>query len=297
MNPDINDAAWIKQRGKLWDSVSKKFKKAFTKRDLTVLKAWFMGEPYEHGNTKLYGESLAHAWALAWILSPFQNRETWRRLITADLKSWQNVKDPIQLGLARLSCLYAENNTNYGWDFATHLEVSKYTLGDRFANGDYVFEGIPCRYAFSVQDFHFAWIVGALQWLGGAEVDDETVVTHFFLHWQEAMRLSHTAYFNKKVSRRVSGAQNEIHNMMRRAFDYEADVGYAAETGKLSKAGIENRLAFGKALKDYFESPKQPIYIQNLYDFVTDKAYERPFPYDFMPEEDDISLSEVEAGG
>ncbi len=74
MNPDINDAVWIKQRGTLWDSVSMNFKDEFTKREIKVLKAWFMGEPFEYGNDEKYGEDLAFSWGLHWLLSPIQ---TW----------------------------------------------------------------------------------------------------------------------------------------------------------------------------------------------------------------------------
>lgn len=295
-NPDIHDPEWQKQRAAQWESLSKPLKKDFTRKQMAVLKGWFMGEPYEYANYEKYGDALACSWTWPMVLHPIQTPTFWKKLLLEDLKKWHGPRYVLEHGLSHLSGLQAEDRSEVGWGFETSLEAAAYSLGERFVTGPYEFEGIACRYPFSVGNMISGWNFGASQWLAGVAQNDDSVIAHYFEHWRQAMALAHPAYFDFVASRKVWQTQLFLHGFMRRVQNYKCHVEEAAQEYKLSELGLNNRLRLGSQLKTYFESPDCPEKIQKLYEFSIDPHYQQPNPYVFMPEEFDITAAELKNG-
>lgn len=295
-DPDIHDPEWQKQRAARWELLSKYHKKDFTRKQMAVLKGWFMGEPYEYGNYEKYGDDFACSWTWPMVLHPIQTKSFWKKLLLEDLKKWQGPLYSLESGLAHLAGLHAADRSEVGWDFETSLDAAAYVMGDRFVTGPYEFEGVACRYPFSIGGMIKSWNWGAFEWLGGETKNDESVIAHYFEHWTQAMALAHPAYFSLLASRRLWQTQLFLQGFMQRVQDYEPLIEEHSKEYHLSEKGIENRLRFRRQIKDYFESPNCPEKIQKLYEFSIDPNYKRPSKFKKMPEELDITDAEIKNG-
>lgn len=287
LNPDIHDPTWIAAREEQWKTVAKFHKKEFSRKQMEVLRAWFMGEPFEFGNDEKYGK-LEFAWSLAWALSPIQTKERWTRLIFEDCKVWMQTNYDVTWAMRMLGA-FGGNYREYGWDFATELEAAQWVLGDHFINGKYIFEGREVIYPYNAEGLLGDWRFQISRWFSGVYLYHEDFVgCHFLNHFKQAVHHVHPAYYSKLASQKIYNSQRDLHGFLRRLNQFENWIETAAKENKYPVIGVEKRFEFAKSLKDYFESSEPPLLLQELYAWAISPDYVMPDRFDPMPVEQDM---------
>jgi hypothetical protein len=296
-NPNISDPTWQAMREAQWhNDVAPGYSKDFSRKQMAVVKRWFMGEPYDKAKEEEYA-GLYFGSGTPWLMSPYQHPEVWAYRVFEEFKFHTGPRYKLQDALLKLYSLDGGNRREHGWDDATYNELARFVLGDRFVKGNYTVAGRECPYPYAPPRFVINWIFQYRRWLSGYYADDTSMVDQVMGHFFQALSYLHPCYFQPVASRYVYQDQKMILRFVPQVIKNTFIERALADKEPITEQGILNRQSSIARLTAFFTSDECPAAAQALYhlahepDFTTDIE-----PYEFMPEALDITKEEYDAG-
>ena len=291
MDPDLNDPVWREEREAQWKRLADYLSDEYSRKKLRQLRPMFFETEFDYGNEEKYGE-LKYQHLRALFHCPVQTPDRWRKYLLEDLPRWEGEDYNLSEYLESLAD-FNDSREHLGWDMETELEAIRYVCGDKYVDGDYVFEGRRVAYPLDANRLHATWIEKICVWLEGEGLPQPDVKwSHLIDYWVSVLPYLAPVFFQYRFSvcTSVEMAQHSLQSVMMLIQDYSLDK-LVVEKKRDRKAIIANdtgrREAFSQELLSTLDRIELPPDMEALWTMTKQPGFKVNDWYEYLdPEED-----------